>query len=119
LIVVFVASTLVVCGLVAYSFTVDGSDPLDVTVMHRLSVDPGLRFVAVNRAVLAVASFDRATVPAVQLLVGVDVVAEKAEYEAVETTTPDATRAAGTAIQAARRAARGVTRDMVVLQRGS
>jgi hypothetical protein len=61
-------------------------------------------------------SSDRATLPAVQLFVGLTVVEEKAAYEAVETTTPEATRAAGMAIQAARRAARGVTRDMVGLR---
>ncbi|GAA0962572.1 hypothetical protein FFA01_05170 [Frigoribacterium faeni] len=41
--------------------------------------------------------------------------AEKAEYDAVETSTPDATRASGTPMKAARRAARVAAMGMTVL----
>ncbi|WP_157887680.1 hypothetical protein [Frondihabitans sp. PAMC 28766] len=48
-----------------------------------------------------------ATDPALQLLVGFDVVAENAEYDAVPTTMPEASRAVGIAIQAAILARKG------------
>ena len=67
-----------VAELVPYSFTAEASEPLEVTAMHLLPVEPGLRLVAVNIAVLLSSSV-RATVPADQLLVGLTVVAEKAE----------------------------------------
>ena len=46
--------------------------------MHLVPVEPGLSPVAVNIAML-VSSSDRATVPTLQLFVGFEVVAEKAE----------------------------------------
>ncbi|GAA4664535.1 hypothetical protein GCM10025780_01840 [Frondihabitans cladoniiphilus] len=46
-------------------------------------------------------------------------VAENAEYEAAETMTPEAIRAAGMAIQAAILAVNGVTKGMTVLPRGA
>ncbi len=71
--------------------------------MHLLSVDPGTRFVAVNIAVL-LSSSARATVPADQLLVGLLVVAENAEYDAPQTSAPEAMRPVATAPSAMARA---------------
>src|ERR1700712_3822909 len=64
--------------------------------MHLVPVAPGLRLVAVNIAVL-LSSSERATVPADQLLVGLAVVAENAEYDDCQTIPPEATTANGIA----------------------
>ncbi len=47
---------------------------MEVTATHLVPVEPGLRLVAVKRAVLVSSSF-RFTVPVAQLLVGFSVVA--------------------------------------------
>ena len=70
--------------------------------MHLVPVAPGLRLLAVNSAVL-LSSSESATVPAVQLLVGLTVVAENAEYDAAHTMPPEASRATGAAAAATRR----------------
>ena len=62
--------------------------------MHLVPVAPGLRLVAVNIAVL-LSSSESATVPAVQLLVGLAVVAENAEYDDCQTMPPLARRPSG------------------------
>ena len=72
------ASPRVDAAPVPYSFTVEARLPEDVTAMHLVPVDPGLRLLAVNAAVL-VSSSASATVPLAQLLVGLTVVAEYAE----------------------------------------
>src|SRR5262245_56233963 len=64
--------------------------------MHLVPVAPGLRLEAVNIAVLE-SSSESATVPAVQLLVGFEVVAENAEYDDCQTRPPEASTAIGTA----------------------
>jgi hypothetical protein len=75
------ARPLVVLYEVPYSLTVEASEPVEVTLMHLVPVAPGLRLLAVNSAVSLSSSLS-ATVPAVQLLVGLTVVAENAEYDA-------------------------------------
>src|SRR3954454_14808961 len=55
--------------------------------MHLVPVDPGLRLLAVNNAELE-SSSESATVPLAQLLVGLVVVAENAEYDACQTNPP-------------------------------
>src|SRR6478752_955759 len=67
--------------------------------MHLLPVAPGSRLLALNIAVF-VSSSARATLPVAQLLVGLAVVAEKAEYDACQTRPPLASRASGTAAPA-------------------
>jgi hypothetical protein len=62
--VMWVLRELVVAGEVPYSFTAEGSDPVEVTVMHLVPVEPGLRPVALNSAVLESSSLS-ATAPAV------------------------------------------------------
>ena len=74
----------------------EASDPVEVTAMHLVPVAPGLRLVAVNIAVL-LSSSDSATVPADQLLVGLAVVAENAEYDDCQTMPPEASTAIGIA----------------------
>jgi hypothetical protein len=69
------ASAFVVAAPVPYSFTVEASDPLEVTAMHFSPVDPGFRLLAVNSAVEESSSLN-ATVPEAQLLVGFVVDAE-------------------------------------------
>src|ERR1700710_2452982 len=64
--------------------------------MHLVPVAPGLRLLAANIAVL-LSSSERATVPADQLLVGLAVVAENAEYDDCQTIPPEATTANGIA----------------------
>ncbi len=86
----------VVDAAVPYNFTDDAKLPVDVTATHFDPVDPGFRFDAVNNAVFA-SSSDRFTVPVAQLLVGFDVDAEYAEYDAVDTTAADANNATGIA----------------------
>src|SRR5579875_1471491 len=63
--------------------------------MHFVPVDPGLRFVALNRAEFE-SSSDRLTVPADQLFVGFEVVDENAEYEACQTISAEPSRPAAT-----------------------
>ncbi len=70
-------SALVVAGLVPYSLTVDGSEPVDVTTMHEVWLSPGFRPVAVKSAVSESSSLS-ATDPADQLFGALLVVAEKA-----------------------------------------
>ena len=81
-----------------------------------LPEEPGLRPVTLNRALL-LSSSDRATVPAVQLFVGLAVVAENAEYEACQTRAALPIRPTATTPTPAMRAAlrdgrRGVLTDM-------
>src|SRR3954470_12037890 len=63
--------------------------------MHLLPVEPGLRLLTLNIAGLE-SSSAKATVPAAQLLVGLEVVEENAEYDACQTIAPLASRATGT-----------------------
>jgi hypothetical protein len=74
----YVLRALVVVDDVPYNFTSEASEPDDVTAMHLVPVDPGLRPVAVNMAVFESSSLS-ATVPADQLLVGLAVAELKAE----------------------------------------
>jgi hypothetical protein len=99
----------VVAVFVAYSFTADGNDPLEVTAMQFAPVSPGFSPVTVNKAAFASSSVN-ATDPADQLLASLDVVAENAAYDAFDTATPDTANAAGMANQAVSLAVRGVTR---------
>src|SRR3954467_13238113 len=64
--------------------------------MHLVPLAPGLRSAAVNIAVLW-SSSESATVPADQLLVGLAVVAENAEYDDCQTMPPEASTAIGIA----------------------
>src|ERR1700712_780485 len=96
------ARALVVLYEVPYSLTVEASEPVEVTLMHLVPVAPGLRLLAVNSAVSLSSSLS-ATVPAVQLLVGLTVVAEKAEDEAAHTMPPEARSAEGRGAAATRR----------------
>ena len=67
--------------------------------MHLVPVEPGLRLLALNIAAL-LSSSARATEPAAQLLVGLAVVAENAEYDDCQTRPPLARTATGTAAPA-------------------
>src|SRR3954466_12931542 len=79
--------------------------------MHLLPVEPGLRLLTLNIAVLE-SSSAKATVPAAQLLVGLEVVEENAEYDACQTIAPLASRATGTEAPARARLAETGDLDM-------
>lgn len=70
-------SALVVAGSVPYSFTVEGSEPVDVTTMHDVRVSPGCSPEAVKSAVSESSSLSE-TDPADQEFGALLVVAEKA-----------------------------------------
>lgn len=98
---------MVVAAFVPYSFTVEGSDPDDVTTMQFLPVLPGFRADAENIDVLESSSLN-ATVPDDQVLVGFEVVAEKAEYDACPMIRAEAMTAAGRTARLDRRRIRAV-----------
>jgi hypothetical protein len=71
------ASAFVVAEPVPYSFTADGSDPVEATTMHAVCVSPGFSPEAVKSAVSESSSLS-ATEPADQVFGALLVVAEKA-----------------------------------------